>query len=97
MSGDVEIAEIREFNTVTNSKYRYLRMIGIRDKEEVLCWEVRTHGPKTMSIFNRSDRVAFRFPFYAYAISDQQIVINYLCQDNIGIHYKMEFKDPNDD
>ena len=69
-------------------------MIGIRDKEEVLCWEIRTtcHGPKTLKIFNRSDRAAFRFPFYAYAMSDHEIVINYLSQKKVGIYYKMEFE-----
>ena len=70
-------------------------MIGIRDKEEVICWEIRTtcHGPKTKKIFNRIDRAAFRFPFYAYTLNDQQIVINYMSQKDIGIHYKMEFAD----
>ena len=94
-SGDIEIVEISESNTIISDEHRFLRMIGIRDKEEVLCWEIKAtcHGPKTYKIFNRSDRTAFRFPFYAYAINDQQIVINYMSQKNIGIHLKMDFED----
>ena len=70
-------------------------MIGIRDKEEVLCWEIKKscHGFKAQKIFNRSDRAAFRFPFYAYAMSDQEIVINYFSQKDVGIHLKIDFED----
>ena len=51
MEGNLEIIEIIESNTIDNP---FLRMIGIRDREEVFCWEIKTscNGPKTQKIFS---------------------------------------------
>ena len=68
-------------------------MIGIRDCEEVICWEVKDkcHGEKTQKIFNRSDRSAFRWPYYAHTLNDDEIVINYFSR-KIGIRLVMPFQ-----
>ena len=68
-------------------------MIAIRDREEIICWEIKTscHGDKTLKMFNRSDRSAFRWPYYAYAISDNEIVIKYLTKNKDAFYLKMPF------
>lgn len=93
LSGDIEIVEISQSTFFTATPR--MRMIGIRDCEEVLCWEVwgTCHGRKSLKSYNQIDRVAFRFPFYAYAMSDEEIVVNYLSQENVGIYFKMDFVD----
>ena len=46
VQGNVNIIEVSESNNFDNP---FLRMIGIRDCEEVICWEVKDkcHGEKT--------------------------------------------------
>ena len=92
IEGNLEIMEISESNTIDNP---FLRMIGIRDREEVFCWEIKVsaNGPKTQKIFNRTDRSNFRWPYYAHVMSDHEIVIKYLNQQDKGIYYKMPFED----
>ena len=72
-----------------------MRMIVIRDREEVNCSEIKTscHGVKTIKSYNRSDRSAFRWPFYAHTLTENEITIKYLSNLSTGIHLKM----PNDD
>jgi hypothetical protein len=73
-------------------------LIGIRDREEFLCWEVESscHGPKTRKIFNRSDLSAFQWPYYAHALSERLIIINYLTEDNLSIFTQLELEEESD-
>lgn len=88
--GKAEIIEITESTLIGNP---FMRMIAIRDREEVLCWEIKTscHGIKTEKSYNRSDRSAFRWPYYAHALTDNEIIIKYLSNLKAGIHLKMPF------
>lgn len=73
ISENVTVVEVYETPDSNMFKQPYLRVLAIRDNEEVLCYEVHRKGKqhvKTTKIFNRSDRTDFRWPFYAYAINN---------------------------
>ena len=49
--------------------------------------------PPERKLYNRQDRADFRWPFYAYCLSDDIIVINYLNEKDMSIYYRMPFYD----
>ena len=56
-----------------------LRVTGIKDSEEVMIWEVRQKRAKerqvSTMVYNRVDRSCLRWPFYAYASNDHEIIV----------------------
>ena len=89
--GDVQLSDI--FCDLSLER-PFLRVIGIRDDEEVFFWEVKDnyYGEKTLKVYNRSDRTHFRWPYYAHARSDNQICVNYLSVPDVGFYIEMPFK-----
>ena len=86
-------------NENTQCDQPYIRLLGIRDNEEVHCYEVhRKISEKShvhsLTIANRGDRQDLRWPFFAHALSDSEIVINYMHDDyrHISIYHRLEFE-----
>ena len=73
LSDNVRIVEILESSEdAFNPDQKFLRCLGIRDNEEVLCLEVHVQDKqliKSFKVHNRTDRCDFRWPFYAYVLN----------------------------
>jgi len=98
---NVRIVEILE-STEASFEYPFLRLLGIRDSEELLCWEVRHDDSpsmqvvstvKQLKVYSRADRSDFRWPFFAYALTNNTIVINYLPARDVSFFYQFPFDD----
>ena len=94
----VRIVEVLEgFENANDPESKFLRLLGIHNNEEVMCLEVRLRDQGLVQIakvHNRKDRCDFRWPFYAYALNSNMLVINYLHEAYRGfsIHYNLPFK-----
>ena len=97
IDGTIKIVEVYE-SVAEVIDDPMLRVVGIRDSEEVLVWEVRQKRAKEMlvtnKIFNRVDRSCLRWPFYAYASSEKEIVVTNMAKSNVGISIMMGFDAP---
>ena len=97
IDGTIKIVEVHE-SMADLMDDPMLRVVGIRDSEEVLVWEVRQKRAKEMlvtnKIFNRVDRSCLRWPFYAYAASDREIVVTNMAKSKVGISIVMGFTAP---
>jgi len=44
-------------------------------------------------VYSRADRTDFRWPFFAYTLSNNILVVNYLKETDIAYYYQVPFDD----
>lgn len=87
----IDIKEVLEFKRQGRD---VLRVTGIKDNEELVCWEVLDHSQGEVNQRNdkSTNRLStLRWPFFAYSLGKREIVIRPLEDAEFVIHYKLVF------
>ena len=65
-----------------------MRIIAIRNSEELMCWEVldNCNGRKHFLSVNSAKLLAFRWPFVAYCTDSTKIAIAHVAYPDYVVH-----------